>query len=280
MWSSWYQSEPGPSTVENRAHTECSTLSRSARDTVRSVSEIDWPLASFSPRTSSALARPCSDSLAPVTPLRPRQSNESKLSRSLMTLPRLAASGAMSVRIQSATAVAMGQRKVAAGFSETRRLSGSTTASSRTRSSPPQSPECGLFGRLVGLDRRRLFCRRGLFGFDDRRIGRTRLWHRHRCGERGECCLPPRLRPCLSKLRPDLPKQIAPQTMTMLPSRGGLGLRAKHQQHCCNGNHCREGATKALTRPFAACFLRAKVHGNEDLRQAITPSGGTFACLD
>ncbi len=26
MWSSWYQSEPGPSTVENRAQTECSTL--------------------------------------------------------------------------------------------------------------------------------------------------------------------------------------------------------------------------------------------------------------
>ncbi len=34
-------SEPGPSTVENRAHTECSTLSRSSRGTVRSVSEID-----------------------------------------------------------------------------------------------------------------------------------------------------------------------------------------------------------------------------------------------
>ena len=121
---------------------------------------------------------------------------------------------------------------------------------------------CGLFGRLVSLDRRRLFRRRGLFGFDDRRIGRTRLRQRHRRGERRECCLPPRLRPGLPKLRPVIPKQIAPQTMTMLPSRDGLGLRAKHQQHCCNGNHCREGATKALTRPFAACFLRAKVHGN------------------
>ena len=39
-------------------------------------------------RTSSALARPCSESLAPTTRLRPRHSNESKLSRSLMALPR------------------------------------------------------------------------------------------------------------------------------------------------------------------------------------------------
>src|ERR1035441_7244592 len=120
MWSSWYQSEPGPSTVEKRAHTECSTLSRSSRDTVRSVSDIDWPLASFRARTSSALARPCSDSLAATTRLLPRHLNESKLSRSLITLPRLAASGAMSVRIQSAIADAMGQRRIAAGFTETR----------------------------------------------------------------------------------------------------------------------------------------------------------------
>ena len=89
MWSSWYQSEPGPSTVENRAHTECSTLSRNSRGTVRSVSEIDRPSASLKERTSSALARPCSDKAAPTMRLRPRHSNESKLSRSVMTLPRL-----------------------------------------------------------------------------------------------------------------------------------------------------------------------------------------------
>ena len=84
MWSSWYQSDPGPNTVGNRAQTERSTDSRKFRGTVRSVSEIDRPLASVKARTSSALARPCSESWAPTTRLRPRHSNESKLSRSLI----------------------------------------------------------------------------------------------------------------------------------------------------------------------------------------------------
>ena len=57
----------------------------------------------------------------------------------------------MSVRIQSATAVAMAQRRMAAGFSEIRRLSGSTTASSRTRSSPPQPPAPLMSGMLGAI---------------------------------------------------------------------------------------------------------------------------------
>src|ERR1700681_2268357 len=68
-----------------------------------------------------------------------------------MTLPSPAASGAMSLRIQSAIADAMVQRRIAAGFSETRRLSGSTTASSRTRSSPPQPPGPWMSGMLGAM---------------------------------------------------------------------------------------------------------------------------------
>ena len=68
-----------------------------------------------------------------------------------MTLPRLVASGAMSVRIQSAIAVAMAQRRIAAGFTDTLRLSGSTTASSRTRSSPPQPPAPWMSGMLGAM---------------------------------------------------------------------------------------------------------------------------------
>ena len=58
---------------------------------------------------------------------------------------------AASVALGAAIAVAIGQRKVAAGFSETRRLSGSTTASSRTRSSPPQSPGPLMSGMLGAI---------------------------------------------------------------------------------------------------------------------------------
>ena len=68
-----------------------------------------------------------------------------------MVLPRLSASGAMSVRIQSAIAAAIAQRRMAAGFTETRRLSGSTTASSRTRSSPPQPPAPLMSGMLGAI---------------------------------------------------------------------------------------------------------------------------------
>jgi len=50
------------------------------RGTVRSVSEIVLPSTNLKARTSSALARPCSESCAPTTRLRPRHSNESKLS--------------------------------------------------------------------------------------------------------------------------------------------------------------------------------------------------------
>ena len=45
----------------------------------------------------------------------------------------------------------MGQRRIAAGFTETRRLSGSTIASSRTRSSPPQPPAPLMSGMLGAI---------------------------------------------------------------------------------------------------------------------------------
>ena len=57
----------------------------------------------------------------------------------------------MSVRIQSAMAEAMVQRRMAAGFTVTSRLSGSTTASSRTRSSPPQPPAPWISGILGAI---------------------------------------------------------------------------------------------------------------------------------
>ena len=57
----------------------------------------------------------------------------------------------MSVRIHSVIAVAILHRRIAAGFTETRRLSGSTTASSRTRSSPPQPPAPLMSGMLGAI---------------------------------------------------------------------------------------------------------------------------------
>ena len=68
-----------------------------------------------------------------------------------MVVPRPAASGAISLRIQSASADAMGQRRMAAGFTETCRLSGSTIASKRTRSSPPQPPVPWISGMLGAM---------------------------------------------------------------------------------------------------------------------------------
>ena len=68
-----------------------------------------------------------------------------------MVLPRPAASGAISLRIHSASADAMGQRRMAAGFTETSRLSGSTIASNRTRSSPPQPPVPWISGMLGAM---------------------------------------------------------------------------------------------------------------------------------
>ena len=52
----------GALTVEKRAQAECNTLSRTSRATVRSVRKIDLPPTNLKARTSSALARPCSES--------------------------------------------------------------------------------------------------------------------------------------------------------------------------------------------------------------------------
>ena len=151
MWSSWYPSEPGPSTVMNRMQADFIIVSRNSCGTLRSVSAIVRPSASLIARISSALARPCSDSFAPATRLRPRHSNESKLSSSLTRLPSPSASEAMSVRIQSAIADAIEQRSVAAGLTGTRLRSASTTASSRTRSSPPHAPGPMMAGTLGAM---------------------------------------------------------------------------------------------------------------------------------
>ena len=90
---------PGPAPSRTACRRNAARSRAISRGTVRSVSEIVLPSANLKARTSSALARPCSESLAPTTRLRPRHSNESKLSRSETVLPRRSASGAISLRI-------------------------------------------------------------------------------------------------------------------------------------------------------------------------------------
>src|ERR1700722_921355 len=68
-----------------------------------------------------------------------------------MALPRRLASVAISVRTQSAIADAILQRRIAAGLTVTCRLSGKPTASSRTRSSPPQPPGPWMSGMLGAI---------------------------------------------------------------------------------------------------------------------------------
>ena len=235
---------PAPAPLKT-ARTPNAARSRAARATPcgRSAT-IDWPLASLKARTSSALARPCSDSLAPATRLRPRHSNELKLSRSLMALPRLAASGAMSVRIQSAIADAIVQRRIAAGFTATCRLSGSTTASSRTRSSPPQPPGplmSGMLGAIaiasVSASRQAEggggggsagFCGLAVVGLPRLlafQLGLVRIRRRALRPDAALATGPQSCERCPARLRP-APEQVAPGRRTSPgPSRrrGGLG---------------------------------------------------------
>ena len=98
------------------------------------------PLASLNARTSSALARPCSLIFASLTPLRRRQSNESRVSTPRSDWPKAVIVGATSSRIQCVTASAIGQRSVAAGERAMRCLSARSTASSETTSVALQSP--------------------------------------------------------------------------------------------------------------------------------------------
>ena len=216
----------------------------------------------------------------------------------------------------------MAQRRTAAGFTETRRLSGSTTASSRTRSSPPQSPGPlmsgmlgaiaiasvsasrqadggggrrpggdGLLGRLAGRGGRRLcgppalpasphrasagrgfgtvtrpvrpplsvggrFCGCRPFRLGHRRIGRTRLRQRHRWGNaaarrglgRGSPNRSPH-GPC-DQAPASAPQQVRVCTQSSISAVTAVTMMAAAPQ------------AEAATRPFAACFLRAKVHGN------------------
>ena len=184
-----------------------------------------------------------------------------------MALPRLAASGAMSVRTQSAIRDAMAQRRIAAGFTATCRLSGSTTASSRTRSSPPQPPAPWMSGMLgamaiasVSASRQAegggggwrparpagralacsAACRSGaalplrragpLLGLDSRRLGRARLRQRHRCRQQ-------RL-PAQSSAW--FPRTGRPMGESDLRRRSGRSDGTQdHQQHRRGGNHCR-----------------------------------------
>ena len=156
------------------------------------------------------------------------------------------ASGAMSVRIQSAIADAMAQRRIAAGFTATCRLSGSTIASSRTRSSPPQPPGpwmSGMLGAMAissvsasrqaeGWRRGRRACSAGLsvsagvrfaagglLGLGCRRLGRARLRQRHRRAVQ-RCPARPWRGPSRTG-RPTAPARTAPRR------RRRLGLRAR-----------------------------------------------------
>src|SRR5262249_51864656 len=127
-------SAPLPSTVEKRVHALSLNFSRKDLATLALLSSITSPFASFNARTSSALACPCSLTCAPVTPLRGRQSNESRLSIPRSDVPEAAIVGATSLAIHCATASAIGQRRVAGGESATRCPSGRSTASSLTTS--------------------------------------------------------------------------------------------------------------------------------------------------
>ena len=150
MWSSWYQSEPGPSTVENRAQTECSTLSRTSRATVRSVSDIDCPLASFR-RERRARWR----GHVRTVERRPRDCGRGIRKIEIVEIADRAAEARGQRRDVGANPVrdrgGHGQRRIAAGFTVTSRLSGSTTACSRTRSSPPQPPAPWISGILGAI---------------------------------------------------------------------------------------------------------------------------------
>ena len=88
---------------------ECSTVSRNSRGTVRSVSAIDRPLKASTPDSVGA----CSDGLVASSAAAFEQVEIIEITRSHS---QGAASGAMSVRIQSATAEAMAQRRIAARF--------------------------------------------------------------------------------------------------------------------------------------------------------------------
>ena len=126
-----------------------------------------------------------------------------------MTLPRLAASGAMSVRTQSAIADAMAQRRIAAGFTATRRLSGSTTASSRTRSSPPQPPATMDVGNAGG-DRDRLGQRQPAGRGRRRERGAARLFGRLVARDGRLLCRPQAARARWPGLRRDGASATAP----------------------------------------------------------------------
>ena len=211
MWSSWYQSEPGPSTVENRAQTECSTLSRSlARHRAigeRNRTAVGELEGAHVERIGAAMFRQLRAGDTVAAAAFERVEIVEIADRRCRGSPR---SGAMSLRIQSASADAIGQRRIAAGFTETCRLSGSTIASSRTRSSPPQPPAPWMSGMLgamaiasvsasrqaeggggsalsacsaglsVGLPPGACSAAAGLLGRGLGRLGRARLRQRHR----------------------------------------------------------------------------------------------------
>src|SRR5205823_13374073 len=105
-------SEPGPSTVEKAAQALCRIRSRNSLGADLSVKSIAIPLASLRPRRSSALAWPCSLTLALGSRSRPRHSYKAPATIVRTGLPKVAAAGATSSRIQRATASAIGQRSV------------------------------------------------------------------------------------------------------------------------------------------------------------------------
>ena len=201
-----------------------------------------------------------------------------------MTLPRLAASGAMSVRIQSAIADAIGAAQDRRGLHrnpplvrqhhglQPHQILAAATAGAmdvgnaggdrdRLRSAPAGRPRAAAgagaacFGRLRRrLSGGRLVSGCGLVRLGRRRLRRTRLRQRHRSpaarpGAASACARPNRS-----------------------PHGPGSGLARRRSGFGCtqsisssgdrSGNHWPFAAGRTATRPFAACFLRAKVHGN------------------
>ena len=120
------------------------------------------------------------------------------------------------------------------------------------------------------------FRARGLAGLRRGRLGRTRLRQRHRA----------RHRAARRGFGLRSPEQVAPGPLRPgagpARRRGGIGLQRRASASAAAVTIAAARAAKAPTRPFAACFLRAKVHGNSvnDPRQAKTHSGGTSVCLD
>ena len=199
-------------------------------------------------------------------------------------MPRLAASGATSLRTQSAIADAIVQRRIAAGLTATLRLSGSTMASSRTRSSPPQPPGpwiSGMRGAIaissVSASRQaEACCRRG--------GAASAGWAAPVCPRKAVVGLAPEPRPdaasadalgasagrglrqraSCQRYWPNEPWRAAvvPQYQRWPARDPCLRASARSASTSATVTIAAPHGHIAATRPFAAAFARAKIHDN------------------